>query len=228
VIGSFPLRSNNVRSTLLPVTAHRLRGVLLGSLPSHGRGRRFDPCIAHNSIILILFGYFGCPVCPSGSNEQNHRRTRALDSWEIRGQRSRAVLLQRGCCPASGRTTGDAAAGRPLRRSPRTRSSAFTETLPGWTPDSAPDCCGASNGAGVIRIAISVAAFQAIASTLPLGSVGYEAGTDERGEPLIWLDRKVVDRLGQMPGPGESYGDVILRLAGETPRQRAPDIGRGC
>jgi hypothetical protein len=29
----------------------------------------------------------------------------------------------------------------------------------------------------------------------------------------IWLDRKFVDRLGQMRGPGESYSDVILRLA---------------
>jgi hypothetical protein len=28
----------------------------------------------------------------------------------------------------------------------------------------------------------------------------------------IWLDRKFVDRLGHMRGPGESYSDVILRL----------------
>jgi hypothetical protein len=32
----------------------------------------------------------------------------------------------------------------------------------------------------------------------------------------IWLDRKFVDRLGQMRGPGESYSDVILRLAEAT------------
>ena len=31
-------------------------------------------------------------------------------------------------------------------------------------------------------IAISIAAFEAIARTLPLGSVGYEAKTNERGE----------------------------------------------
>jgi hypothetical protein len=29
----------------------------------------------------------------------------------------------------------------------------------------------------------------------------------------IWLDPKFADWLGQMRGPGESYSDVILRLA---------------
>jgi hypothetical protein len=32
---------------------------------------------------------------------------------------------------------------------------------------------------------------------------------------LIWLDPSVVDRLRAMRGPGESYSDVILRLAVE-------------
>ena len=40
----------------------------------------------------------------------------------------------------------------------------------------------------MIRIAISAEAFEAIARTLPLGSVGYEAEANERGERLIWLD----------------------------------------
>ena len=60
------------------------------------------------------------------------------------------------------------------------------------------------------------------------GSVGYETEPDERGERLIWLDRAIIDRLRSVRGPGESYSDVILRLAGETPCQSAPDIGRGC
>ena len=34
-----------------------------------------------------------------------------------------------------------------------------------------------------------------------------------QGEKLIWLDRAVVDRLRSLRGPGESYSDVILRLA---------------
>jgi hypothetical protein len=29
----------------------------------------------------------------------------------------------------------------------------------------------------------------------------------------IWLDRKFVDRLQALRGPGESYSDVILRVA---------------
>jgi hypothetical protein len=37
----------------------------------------------------------------------------------------------------------------------------------------------------VIKIAISQAAFEAIASTLPLGSMNYENATNERGERLI-------------------------------------------
>jgi hypothetical protein len=44
----------------------------------------------------------------------------------------------------------------------------------------------------MIRIAITEAAFEAIARTLPLGSVGYENATNERGERLIWLDHTVV------------------------------------
>jgi hypothetical protein len=65
----------------------------------------------------------------------------------------------------------------------------------------------------MIRIAISA---EAIARTLPLASVGYEDKTDEEGERLIWLDRGVVDRLRSPRVPGESFGDVILRLASES------------
>jgi hypothetical protein len=64
----------------------------------------------------------------------------------------------------------------------------------------------------MVRIAISQAAFDAIASTLALGSVGFENKTDEHGQRLIWLDRAVVDRLRAMRGAGESYSDVILKL----------------
>jgi hypothetical protein len=59
----------------------------------------------------------------------------------------------------------------------------------------------------MIRIAISV---EAIAWTLPLGSVGYENKTNERGERFIWLDHAVIARLRAMRGPGDSYSDVIL------------------
>jgi hypothetical protein len=66
----------------------------------------------------------------------------------------------------------------------------------------------------MIKIAISVEAFEAIARTLPLGSVGYENKTDEQGQRLIWLDHAVVARLRALRGPGESFSDVILRIAG--------------
>jgi hypothetical protein len=40
----------------------------------------------------------------------------------------------------------------------------------------------------------------------------YEADANERGERHIWLETAMVDRLGAMRGPGQSYSDVILRL----------------
>ena len=51
---------------------------------------------------------------------------------------------------------------------------------------------------------------------MPLGSVGYENDANERGERLIWLALNVVDRLRALRGPGESYSDVILRLAKDS------------
>jgi hypothetical protein len=69
----------------------------------------------------------------------------------------------------------------------------------------------------MIRIAISPAAFDAIARTMPFGSVNFESGVDDKGERYIWLPRAVVDRLRSLRGPGESFSDVILRLAAETP-----------
>jgi hypothetical protein len=65
----------------------------------------------------------------------------------------------------------------------------------------------------MVRIAISQAAFDAIAKTLPLGPVGYENATNEKGERLVWLDRAVVDRLRHLRGPGERYSDVVIRVA---------------
>jgi hypothetical protein len=67
----------------------------------------------------------------------------------------------------------------------------------------------------LVRIAISQAAFDAIAATLPLGSTGYENATDEHGNRLIWVPRDVLDRLNQLRGPGESYSDGIMRIADE-------------
>jgi hypothetical protein len=39
-----------------------------------------------------------------------------------------------------------------------------------------------------------------------------EAETNAKGERLIWLAARVVDRMRAPQGPGESYSDVILKL----------------
>jgi hypothetical protein len=64
----------------------------------------------------------------------------------------------------------------------------------------------------VIRIAISQAAFDALAATIPLGSVGYENAANGRGELLRLAGHDVVARLRAMRGHGESYSDVVLQL----------------
>jgi hypothetical protein len=73
----------------------------------------------------------------------------------------------------------------------------------------------------MVRIAISQAAFAAIAKTLALGSVGFENKVNEKGERLIWLEPNVVDRLRSLRWPGESYSDVILRMASLAGLRRA-------
>ena len=73
----------------------------------------------------------------------------------------------------------------------------------------------------LIRISVTPAAFDAIAATLPLGSVGFEPDVDAKGARLIWIEAAVADCLKAMRGLGESYSDVIMRLveleAGERP-----------
>jgi hypothetical protein len=53
-------------------------------------------------------------------------------------------------------------------------------------------------------------------SRLPFGSVGVERDTDAEGARAMWLPAAVVDRLRALRAPGESYSDVILRIARET------------
>ena len=62
----------------------------------------------------------------------------------------------------------------------------------------------------MIRITISIEAFEAIAQTMPLGTVAYET---EGGDRHIWLDPLVLNRFRALGGPGESYSDIILRIA---------------
>jgi hypothetical protein len=73
----------------------------------------------------------------------------------------------------------------------------------------------AAGGCAMIRIAISAEAFEAIARTLPLGSVSFENKSNTKGERYVWLEPAVVARLRVLRGSGESYSEVILRLAAE-------------
>jgi hypothetical protein len=66
----------------------------------------------------------------------------------------------------------------------------------------------------MVGIAITREAYDAIYATLLIGSVAVELEANERGERLIWIEEVWADRLGAMRGPGESYSDVILRIAG--------------
>jgi hypothetical protein len=71
----------------------------------------------------------------------------------------------------------------------------------------------------MIRIAITQAAFDALAATLPASDT-YELELDGRGQPHVWLPPFVVDRLRFLRGPGESYSDVILRLVAVAGSER--------
>jgi hypothetical protein len=78
----------------------------------------------------------------------------------------------------------------------------------------------------MIRIAITAEAFDAIATTLPFGTVSYEAKVTADGGRFIWLERRALDRLDALRHPGEGYSEVILRIAGievaKPGRKRGP------
>jgi hypothetical protein len=67
----------------------------------------------------------------------------------------------------------------------------------------------------MVRIAISVEPFDAIARTMPLGTFGFERAPNTKGERTVWLEGAMVDRLGAMRGRGESFSDAIIRIAGQ-------------
>ena len=63
-----------------------------------------------------------------------------------------------------------------------------------------------------IAITITPAAHQAIKTSL-LRTTDAPPRPGPDGLIRIWLDRQFVDRLGQMRGTGETYSDVMLRMA---------------
>jgi len=70
----------------------------------------------------------------------------------------------------------------------------------------------------MISISITAEAFEAMRATLPNSDAPPSRGPD--GLIRIWLDRKVADELGRARGPGESYSDVIRRLAKDDGGER--------
>jgi predicted CopG family antitoxin len=65
----------------------------------------------------------------------------------------------------------------------------------------------------LISISITAEAYQAIKATLRDGADSLPPQPDGRSGVRIWLANKFVNRLGALRGPGESYSDVIIRLA---------------
>jgi hypothetical protein len=65
----------------------------------------------------------------------------------------------------------------------------------------------------MIRIAISLAAYQAIASTMPKGRTARPPESLEVGEGLgVWIDHVTLAALRRERGAGEGWSGVILRL----------------
>ena len=84
----------------------------------------------------------------------------------------------------------------------------------------------------MIKIAITEAAFEALARTLPLGTVAFEQNLNPQGQRYVWLEPNTVNRLKAMRGPGESYSDVIIKLVEieggcDSSRLRLIDIAQG-
>jgi hypothetical protein len=63
----------------------------------------------------------------------------------------------------------------------------------------------------MIRVALTDAAYDAIAATLPEGAARWPMQRD-RDQCFIQVEAAVIDRMRAMRGPGESYSEVILRL----------------
>jgi hypothetical protein len=72
----------------------------------------------------------------------------------------------------------------------------------------------------MIAITITGNAYAAIASTLPSGPPIEREISLDREDYRIWLPRAFVERLRALRSPGESFSDVILRLAEDERRSR--------
>jgi hypothetical protein len=67
----------------------------------------------------------------------------------------------------------------------------------------------------MIRIEISAAGYAALCAGVPPDS-RLPAEPSPSGGFYLWLDRMTLNKLMAARGPGESYSDVILRMACEA------------
>jgi hypothetical protein len=63
----------------------------------------------------------------------------------------------------------------------------------------------------MVRVVLTDAAYDAIASTLPKGAARWPMQRD-RDQCFMQVEAAVVDRMRAMRRPGDSYSEVILRL----------------
>jgi hypothetical protein len=72
----------------------------------------------------------------------------------------------------------------------------------------------------MIRIAISLAAYHAIASTMPEGREARPPEPLEVGEGVgMWFDHVTLAALRRERGAGEGWSEVILRLCSPPTRE---------
>ena len=74
----------------------------------------------------------------------------------------------------------------------------------------------------MIRLAITPAAFEAIGETLTLGSVGYEASPNAKGERLIWVEAASSIASTTRPAPYTPTATPRIRLSCEPPWDGSP------
>ena len=78
----------------------------------------------------------------------------------------------------------------------------------------------------MVRIAISEAACDSLAETLPFGSVGYENAVDDKGNRLIWVPPDALAKLKACAAPVASQTiGVIGRRCHRPATARAPPVG---
>ena len=76
----------------------------------------------------------------------------------------------------------------------------------------------------MIRLTITPAAYTAILATHP-ASTGLKQSCAPNGDFYVWLEPQYVHQLGATRKPGETFSEVILRLAeaSEAPEVRLAD-----